>query len=117
MSLAANLQLGGRDDGLFHATAAESQSFATVMTVEESQYQYDNLVIRTGCFQDEDTLGCLRQQNASLIQKVNFNTPSPGAQIAPLYMYGPVLDGDFVQDLTIVSFQKGKFVKVPAIYG
>ena len=29
----------GRDEGLFHAAAAESQSFATVLTIEESQYQ------------------------------------------------------------------------------
>lgn len=29
---------GGRDDGLFHATIAESQSFASMLTVDESQF-------------------------------------------------------------------------------
>lgn len=31
---------GGKDEGLFHAVAAESVSFATMLTVKESFYQY-----------------------------------------------------------------------------
>lgn len=66
---------GGRDDGLFHATAAESQSFPTVNNVADSQYQYDNLVIRTQCTNETDTLACLRNLSAPAIQAVNYNTP------------------------------------------
>lgn len=47
---------GGRDDGLFHATAAESQSFGAQFTVEGSQYQYDALVERVGCSITTETL-------------------------------------------------------------
>jgi carboxylesterase type B len=115
-----NLQLtayGGRDDGLFQATAAESQSFAAVRTVDESQYQYEDLVIRTNCVDWEDTLACLRSLSASDLQTQNFNTPFPGAQKAPLYMYGPVLDYDFVTQLTYAAYADGDFVRVPAIYG
>ena len=108
---------GGRNDGLFHATAAESQSFGTMLNVEESQYQYDNLVIRTGCIDEEDTLACLRNLSATFLQENNHNTPSPGAQVAPLYMYGPVIDNDFVQNYTYGAFEQGQFVHLPAIFG
>jgi carboxylesterase type B len=115
-----NLQLtafGGRDDKLFHASAAESQSFATINTVPESQFMYDNLSIRAGCASAEDTLACLRGLTADDLQRVNFNTPSPGAQGAPLYMYGPTLDYDFIKEYTYPAYANGNFVKLPAIYG
>lgn len=107
---------GGRDDGLFHAAAAESVSFATVYTDAESQWQYDNLAIRLGCV-GKETLACLRNKTAVEIQDVNYNIPFPGAAAPPLYMYNPVIDGDFLQDLTYTAFQEGNFVKVPVIFG
>jgi len=107
---------GGRDDHYFIGTAAESQSFATQWTVPESQFMYDNLVIRTECV-GEDSLACLRNLSAEDIQKVNFNTPFPGSQDAPLYMYGPTIDGDLIQDYTYKLFAEGKFIKVPTIFG
>ncbi|PPJ52249.1 hypothetical protein CBER1_10523 [Cercospora berteroae] len=109
---------GGRDDGLFVGTAAESQSFPPVRTIGESQFAYDNLVIRTNCTaQWNDTLSCLRNLSAEELQKVNYNTPYPGAQEAALYMYGPTLDFDFIADYTTRAYVEGKFVRVPAIYG
>ncbi|KAE8141459.1 Alpha/Beta hydrolase protein [Aspergillus pseudotamarii] len=77
---------GGKDDDLFHAAAAESQSFATMLSLNQSQFAYNNLVIRTGC--------------AKVLQRENINTPLANAQQAPLYLYGPVVDGDFVPDYT-----------------
>lgn len=115
-----NLQVtayGGRNDGLFHATAAESQSFSGLRTISESQFSYDGLVIRTGCASAYDTLACLRSLTATELQLQNFNTPFPGAQIPPLYMYGPVLDFDFITDYTYRAYAQGAFVKVPAIAG
>ncbi|KAK3112677.1 hypothetical protein LTR53_010795 [Teratosphaeriaceae sp. CCFEE 6253] len=115
-----NLQVtayNGRDDGLFHATAAESQSFSALRTVPENQFAYDGLVIRTGCVDAYDTLACLRSLTATELQAQNFNTPFPGAQQAPLYMYGPTLDFDFITDYTYRAYEKGKFVRVPAIAG
>lgn len=115
-----NLQLtayGGRDDKLFHATAAESQSFATINTVSESQFMYDNLSIRANCASSEDTLACLRALTADDLQMVNFNTPFPGAQGPPLYMYGPTLDNDFIKEYTYPAYANGNFVQLPAIYG
>ncbi|EAW15100.1 putative triacylglycerol lipase [Aspergillus clavatus NRRL 1] len=108
---------GGRDDGLFHAAAAESQSFGGMLTVKESQFAYDNLVKRTGCGKDADTLACLRKLDIDTLQKQNFNTPLPGAQKPPLYMYGPTIDDDLVPDYTYRLFHQGKFIKVPVIFG
>ena len=107
----------GKDMGLFHASAAESQSFATVLTVNESQYQYNNFVIRTECASTSDTLACLRNKTAVELQTQNFNNPYPGAQMPPLYMWDPVIDNDLVQDYTYRAFNSGAFIRVPAIFG
>lgn len=108
---------GGRNDNLFHAIAAESQSFSALRTVEESQFAYNNLVIRAECYTEADTLACLRNLSAKALQKVNVNTEFPTAQSPPLYMYGPVLDYDFISDYTYRAYAQGNFIKVPAIYG
>nr|POE73759.1 lipase 1 [Quercus suber] len=108
---------GGRDDGLFRASAAESQSFSALRTVQDSQFMYDNLVIRAQCASYADTLACLRRLDATTLQSINIMTPFPGAPGNPLYMYGPTLDFDFISDYTYRAYAEGKFVKVPAIYG
>lgn len=82
-----------------------------------NQFAYDNLVIRTGCASEDNTLACLRNLSAADLQKQNINTPFPGAQNPPLYMYGPTLDHDFISDYTYRAYAEGKFVKVPAIGG
>lgn len=108
---------GGRDDGLFHAVASESQTFATLFTAEQSQWEYDNLVIRAGCTGASDTLACLRSLTTAEFQVVNIQTAYPGAQYAALYMYGPTLDGDLIPDYTYHLFEQGKFIRVPSIFG
>lgn len=112
---------GGRNDNLFHATIAESQSFGAIRSVSESQYQYDELVARTHCTPQEtgnkDTLSCLRNLNVAELQKQNIRTKFPDAIYDPLFAYNPTLDDDFVQNYTFALFEAGKFVHVPAIYG
>lgn len=107
---------GGKNMRLFHAAAAECVSFATVFTVEESLYQYNNFAIRLGCA-GEDPLACIRSKSAKELQEVNQNIASPGGSAAPLYMWDPVVDGDLIQDITYNLFAEGKFVKVPTIIG
>ncbi|KAI1076013.1 alpha/beta-hydrolase [Whalleya microplaca] len=106
----------GKNTDLFHAAAAESVSFATVLTVEESQYQYDNFTARLGCTGD-DSLACLRSKTAEELQEQNINMPYPGLTQAPLYTWNPVIDNDLIDDYTYNSFTYGKFVKIPVIYG
>ncbi|KAL8714113.1 MAG: hypothetical protein Q9220_001841 [cf. Caloplaca sp. 1 TL-2023] len=104
-------------DSLFHAVAAESQSFGALRTVPESQYQYDELVARIGCSLARDTLSCLRKLSTAALQGQNIGTPFPNTTQLPLFAYNPTLDFDFVPDYTLSCFAAGKFLKVPAIYG
>jgi len=114
---------GGRNDDLFHGAAAESVSFATILTIEESQYQYDNFVTRVGCVgsttssSNINTLSCLRSKTATELQAHNHNIPYPGSQHPPLFMWNPVLDNDLVQYYTYDAFAHGDFIKVPVIFG
>lgn len=109
---------GGRNDGLFQAVAAESQSFGAQLTVEESQYQYDGLIKRVGCNKSADTLACLRKLDIEVIAKNNGAMPIPGgAGGNPVFPYSDVIDGDFIQDYTYNMFATGRFIKVPAIFG
>ncbi|KAI8944236.1 vacuolar triacylglycerol lipase [Xylaria longipes] len=107
---------GGEATDLFHAAAAESVSFATVLTIEESQYQYDNFAIAAGCA-GNGSLACLRSKTAAQLQAANKGSAYPGAQSAPLYPWNPVLDGDLIQNLTYDAFADGNFVKIPLIVG
>ncbi|KAI0197006.1 vacuolar triacylglycerol lipase [Astrocystis sublimbata] len=107
---------GGEDAGLFHAAAAESVSFATVLTVDESQYQYDDLAAAAGCDGD-NSLDCLRNLTTAELQSVNTGSPYPGAPSAPIYPWNPVIDGDLIRNLTYEAFADGHFIKLPFIVG
>ncbi|KAH8845603.1 hypothetical protein MCOR27_004543 [Pyricularia oryzae] len=107
---------GGKDEGLFHGAAATAVSFATVLTVEESQYQYDNFAILAGCAV-ADSLACLRSKNTTELQAANKPSAYPGASEAPLYMWNPVVDGDMLTELTYTAFEEGRFLRVPVIFG
>lgn len=77
----------GRNDSLFSAAAAESQSFGTMLTIDESQYQYDYITDATNCSSASDTLSCLRSVPAADIQRVNKNIPFPQSEGPPGFMY------------------------------
>lgn len=111
---------GGRNDNLFHASIAESQAFPTMLTIPQSQFQYDSLAQRAGCGNASDSLACLRGLNASALQAVNYGTSYPNLPAtisAPRSPYGPVIDGGIVQDYTYRLFKWGSIVKVPIIFG
>ena len=108
---------GGRQDNLFHASIAESQSLGALRSVDESQYQYDELVERTGCKGKPDTLACLRGLDIKTLQTQNIQTPFPDTTTNPLFAYNPTLDNDFIQGYTMDLFTTGRYLKLPAIYG
>lgn len=110
---------GGRNDDLFHAAAAESVSFATILTPTESEYQYNALAKSLGCpqYQHSESLDCLRNKTAEEIEAHNSNSPYPGQRRAPLFMFNPVLDNDMVTDYTYSAFEKGNFINIPVIFG
>lgn len=106
---------GGRNDSLFHAAAAESPAFPPLRDVKNSQWQYDDLLKKTGCA----NLGCMTSMDAVKFQDAvrSLKVPFPGAKNPPLYFWNPTLDYDFVPDYTVNLLKKGKFLKVPTIFG
>lgn len=59
----------------------------------------------------------MRTKTIAEIIAANIKVPYPGGTRLPIGMWGPVIDGDFVQDALRNSFDQGKFVKVPSIIG
>lgn len=106
----------GRDEGLFHGAIAESVSFGPTLTINESQYQYDEFTRRLNCF-GPASLDCLRNKTARELQVENRNIPYPGATGPPVYTWNPVVDGDFVRNPKYKALADGKFVPVPTIVG
>ncbi|KAF4967008.1 hypothetical protein FSARC_5380 [Fusarium sarcochroum] len=107
---------GGRDDRLFHAAAAESMSILPTSTLEGAAYQGNSVAAWVNCT-DGDVIACLRNKTVYEIQDANFVFPYPGSTTLPESMWGPVVDGTFVQDALYSSFAQGKFVRVPSIIG
>ncbi|KAF4120899.1 Carboxylesterase type B [Geosmithia morbida] len=106
----------GEDKGLFHGAIIQSGSFASMLTIEQSQYQYDNLTSRLGCA-GSDSLSCLRGKTARELQEQNFNIPLPGGDNPPLYQWLPAIDNDFVTDYTYRAIAEGNYIRVPTIVG
>ncbi|KXJ86433.1 Alpha/Beta hydrolase protein [Microdochium bolleyi] len=126
----------GKDEGLFAGAAAQSQSFGPVRTAAKSRYQFVNLAKKLGCWDDNHAAGlpeddksndaailaCMRAAPVATIQEVNKNIPYPeiadrSDAKAPLYMWSPMIDGDFIKDLTYTRFREGRYVHVPTIFG
>ena len=110
----------GTDAGLFKRVVGQSPSFAPVRTIEESQYQYDNLVAKLDC-KGLTSLTCLRGRTTAQIQEVTATLPYPelkfeGAK-SPVFMFNPVVDGSFIKKKTLEAFEAGEFVKVPGLFG
>ena len=101
---------------LFHAVIGNSQSFPPILTVSESQFQYNALIKRTGCSNAVDSLKCLRDLDISDLQNNNIAVPVPGRTKAPNFLYGAVVDGDLIPDHPYVLFLKGKFVRVSGMF-
>ncbi|KAI5118841.1 hypothetical protein M0805_006161 [Coniferiporia weirii] len=107
----------GKPTVLFHAVIAESQSFPTILTVPQAQFQYDALIDRVSCASAKDTLACLRATDISILQGNNTVIPFPGRQNPPNFLYNAIVDGDFLTDFPYNLFMQGKFIKVPSVFG
>ncbi|RMZ88013.1 hypothetical protein DV736_g4759, partial [Chaetothyriales sp. CBS 134916] len=112
---------GGMPTKLYHAAAAESVSFAPILTISESQYQFDKLVHRTHCTSGDASavISCLRQLTTFELQRQNRPIPYPDSRPnnPPLFMWNPVLDNDLIHDYTYQAFNTGAFQHIPVIFG
>lgn len=85
---------------------------------------------RNGDIEKDGTLACLRAISPHDLQKrlheekaskgsKSFIVPYPEvkSERRPVYMWGPVIDGSFIQDYPYALLDANKFVKVPVIFG
>lgn len=103
------LAYGGRDDGLFHAGIAESGGPLTtsaLISLDQQDILYNNVLNATNCIGEEDTLQCLRSKPADTL-KAAFQGVN----------YYPVMDGGIITGFPSIALKEGKFVKRPLLIG
>lgn len=103
------LAYGGRDDGLFHAGIAESGGPLTtipLVSLDQQDTVYKNILNSTNCTGERDTLECLRSRPAKVL-KAAFQ----GVNCFP------VIDGKIITGFPSVLLKKGEFVKRPLLIG
>lgn len=101
---------GGRDDGLFRAIIAESiweNRYSSNITQQDLWYA--KVLATTGCNASPDSLACLRG--------LSFNTLNQAFNTTPKTSFGPMVDGDFIPDITSNMLREGHFVRVPLLVG
>lgn len=106
-------------NGSFVGAAIESAAWPRLQTAQEAHFEYENILRLTGCAGKWDTLGCLREIDTATFQrKTRGKTLAlSGADSAPVYMYGPVLDGDIVRDYTYSVYYNNHENEVPVLVG
>jgi cholinesterase len=105
---------GGRDDKLFRAAVIESGGPVQLLPISPNQAAFNLLVTNTGCSKAADKLQCLRALPFATLNTA-LNTTTPIGLIGQAW--GPILDGDFIQDKPSTQIKTGKFVHVPLIAG
>ncbi|RII16374.1 hypothetical protein CUC08_Gglean002812 [Alternaria sp. MG1] len=103
------LAYGGRDDGLFRAGIAQSggpASIGRVITLQQQDSLYNDVLHQTGCINSTDTLDCLRGAPVEML-KTAFQGVS----------YFPVQDGDMISENPFVALKEGRFIQRPILSG
>ncbi|KAJ0291174.1 hypothetical protein COL940_000362 [Colletotrichum noveboracense] len=108
---------GGKDEKMFVGAMAESVFFPAQPRVNELEYQFNKTTENLGCKDEKDQMGCLRGKDIKAIQEANAGSPFPGRQLNPHFYWTPCIDGDLIQDYPYAMYDKGKFIKVPVLFG
>ncbi len=85
-------------------------NYASFNGTEFYQPLYNEVVQQTGCYNEIDTLQCLRTVPYEQLNAVFNNTPFNTS-------FQPVVDGDFIQKYGSIQLVEGDFVHVPVISG
>lgn len=108
---------GRKDNELFAGVMVQDSFWPPQRTVGEMEPQYVQLLSRTNC----TTLDCLRSVDIARLQTASQSLPfADGDQkrpAPPLFYWLPVLDGGLVPDRFYNLFEKGSFIRVPALVG
>ena len=108
---------GGRNDSLFHGAISESMFHPAYPQVADQEPQLKTVLDGVGCTGDSNPVDCLRGQNVWDLQTLNTLAPFPGREEPPIFYWTPSVDGEFLTDLPYKSFELGKIVQVPVLFG
>ncbi|EAU92417.2 carotenoid ester lipase [Coprinopsis cinerea okayama7 len=119
-AISASLQMvayDGRDEDLFHAAFMQSGSPIPVGNITGGQIYYNDLVNRTGCYGQDDTLSCLR--SAPLANLTDAINQSPGlfAYQSLALAWSPRADGTFLTAHPQHLVQQDKVLHIPMVSG
>ncbi|KAJ4159510.1 uncharacterized protein LMH87_008408 [Akanthomyces muscarius] len=108
---------GRKDNELFAGVMVQDSFWPPQRTVGEMEPQYVQLLSRTNC----TTLDCLRSVDIAKLQTASQSLPFPDGDkdqpAPPLFYWLPVIDGGLVPDRFYNLFEKGSFIRVPALIG
>jgi acetylcholinesterase len=122
MSILAHLTAyGGRDDRLFHGAFMNSGYPQPILSVDQAQSSYDQLVSYTNCstVKHESSLECLRKVPAETLMMAVNTTASVLSYSGLNLTWGPRVEGHtgLVRETFRESISNGHYLKVPIVAG
>ena len=108
---------GGRKNDLFVGAVAQSPYIPPELPVADLEWQFERYITDANCNGTDDVMSCLRTQEIEVLRAANINAPWPGRQFISRRSWGPVIDGDLIQDHVLNLLEQGKFVDVPLMTG
>jgi carboxylesterase type B len=109
---------GGNEEGLFRAAMGDSPSLSFVPSFDQSYDEgiYEQFADLAGCGnKGSGTLQCLRSTSSHELTLAGSQLLS--ARPATLFVFAPILDGDFIAERPVEAFKAGRFSRVPVLFG
>ncbi|KAF7342030.1 COesterase domain-containing protein [Mycena venus] len=101
---------GGEKNPPFRAAVIESPGLDPFYTTDHTEQCFGNVTKQVGCDGVSDVVACLRKASIGAIVSAVNNKPST-------CKYEPVIDGNYIPDITTKLLSAGKFTKVPLLAG
>ncbi|KAJ7326288.1 alpha/beta-hydrolase [Mycena albidolilacea] len=101
---------GGEKNPPFRAAVIESSGNDPFYTTDHTELCFGNVTKQVGCDGASDVVACLRKASTGAIVSAVNNKPST-------CKYEPVIDGNYIPDITTKLLAAGKFTKVPILAG
>ncbi|TFK39011.1 alpha/beta-hydrolase, partial [Crucibulum laeve] len=108
----------GNNEGLFHAAMGDSPSLSFVPGFSEPYVE--NIFMQFASFAGcgnlgEQTLACLRSASTATLTLAGSQTIA--ARPATLFVFAPIMDGEFIRERPVEAFASGDFAMVPVLFG
>ncbi|KAF8208376.1 carboxyesterase [Mycena galopus ATCC 62051] len=101
---------GGEQHPPFRAVIIESSGNDPFYTTDHTEQCFGNVTKQVGCDGASNVVACLRKASLGAIVSAVNNKPST-------CKYEPVIDGDYIPDITSKLLSSGRFSKVPILAG